>query len=51
MNQQLPDNVIDIIYKYKHQLEFNEVMNEFHLKDFTDILYNRHKQNQIENGE
>lgn len=28
MNQQLPDNVIDIIYKYKHPLEFNEVMNE-----------------------
>ena len=24
----LPDNVIDIIYKYKHDLEYNNVMNE-----------------------
>ena len=28
MNQQLPDNVIDIIYKYKHQLEMSDTMNE-----------------------
>ena len=27
MNQ-LPDNVIDIVYKYKHQLGMDNVMNE-----------------------
>ena len=26
MNQQLPDNVIDIIYKYEHNLEYTNVM-------------------------
>ena len=47
----LNDSVLDIIYKYKHQLEFKDVMNELHIKDFTRILYNRHKQYKIENGE
>ena len=33
----LPDSIIDNIYKYKHQLEYVNVMNE--LTDHNDNLY------------
>jgi hypothetical protein len=40
MNNYLPDDIINIIYKYLHQMKYNDVMNELKEKHaiLTDII-------------